>query len=896
MADEFVVPRPSATDYRWQTQPSKGAHTPDKHARRRRNLIFLAGLILAILALVIVWLRHLKPPPPLPFFLTINISEYNNRQYPIIPFATRDGDLLARHFSKKKQAVTQTKELLRKELMGLASRTEPLIVEIRSLAFWRAGKILLLPGDANPADESTWLDVVEVLEAVENCAAKHKLLILDIVHPLADPRLGIFKDRVAETLDDVINHKQPTFYVLCPCSAGQCALTSEVLQGSVLTYYLDQGLQGHADTQKDLRITVKDLFAFVEARVDRWAQQNRALRQKPRLLGNGTDFVIAWVTRNSPENIKLPDLEPYAERLQKGWKSLDQSWDKQAYRQAPRLMRKLEVNLLRQEALTRGAAVLKSDLGGLDDELERINKELLTAATIRHVPPRSLALALSQAGIKESSEFVDSVLDILCRAKDASAKKDINAKVEEELFKKLQEPKGIDFPQQAWAVVEALNRTPRLSADHLRVGNDVLWKLTPWVQHVEILNLQRLIAFASRNDVDGWHAEKMTTILQTVQAREKLIARLDQEPRLLPWLAANFEDADELRHTGEEKLLWRGMSTWMDGLEKMQSAKAKYEEGLRGFEILYRGRSQLDRAFAELPAYMKLICDWPEFDAQAERLWHKAVEAADRVQSLLSVPPAPSAAAAKAIAEAFRLDADGREIERHLQDLAKLLGKRVNLSQKEDTAESLDQILCLLDTPLVKAPDRAALMARQRKLAAKLHAATETLDRDDNQVGRRIIALPALPRWDRDSLGFTRARMSLAILQLRKFDFEGKKLAIPATESNLNSPEWADLEKRFQACWAKNLVNQWQNAQPSFSADALNRTVSPWVLRHQPGAIEMDASWIMQKQMRDAFVRWLQQRYQSEIRFAADNPDDKLASIFFTEALQELRLRGVESD
>jgi hypothetical protein len=385
----------------------------------------------------------------------------------------------------------------------------------------------------------------------------------------------------------------------------------------------------------------------------------------------------------------------------------------------------------------------------------------------------------------------------------------------------------------------------------------------------------------------------MTAILQTVRAREKLIALLDREPGLLAWLAADIDAADRLRQTGEDKLLWKGMSMWADGLEKMLSAKAKYDEAVRVFDIFQRGRSQLDRAFAALPGYMKLICDWPEFDTQSEKSWLRAAEEADKVQALLIVPPAPGQPRDMDDLAAVKLDTHGRELERHLKDLDKMLARRISRAKKEDTAESLDQLLCLLESPLVKAPERAALMARQRELAAKLNEATQKLDQEDNRAGR-IVALPDAPRPERDNVGLARGRMSLALLRLGKFDFKGKKIAVPAADSNLTPRQWADLETQLQACWATDLPKQWKDARPGYTADALNRIVSPWELERRPGA--PDASGVLQKQLRDAFVQWLLERYEAEVRFIAGNPQDQRADVFYAEAAQELRLRIVAPD
>jgi hypothetical protein len=895
MADEASASRSGAKDYRWQDQAAGTGQPAGKNAKRRRWLTVLAGLFLALAALVAVWLLLVKPPPPMPFFLAINLSEHDNRQYPTIPFAARDFERLARHFPKKKLAETKTKELLLKELAGLADNPGPVIVQIRALALAREGKVFLIPGDADPGDEATWVDARAVLDAVQACPAKHKLLVLDINHPWADPRLGVLSDRVPETLEAVVSAAKPAFHVLSPCSPGQSSLTSEVLQGSVLACYLDQGLQGAADVKKEMRISVKELFAFADARVDRWAQQNRALRQKPRLLGDGVDFVVATLNRSTPGEEQRAEPAPYPERLEKGWKGRDQWWNEEAFRRAPRLLRKLEANLLRQEKLLRGGAAQKKELETLDEELDRLNAQLKDATPHRFVPPRSLALAVSQSGVKDSPEFIDGVLDVLGRAKDAAAKKDVNAKVEEELAKKLQEPKGIEFPHQASAVVEALNRMPALKPDHLRVGVDVLEKIKPKLPYVEIVQLQRLIAFADRKDAESWHSEKMTALLQTTRAREKLIALLDREPGLLPWISADIEAADKLRQAGEDKLLWKGKSTWDDGFAKVESAKAKYEETQRAFDIVYRCRWQLDRALAELPAYLNLICNGHDFDAQAEKTWTKAAQEADRVQTLLLAPPPSGLSPEKDAPAALKVDTAGRELERHLQGLAKMLAGRVNVAKKEEKAETADQLVRLLDSALLSATTRVALAARQRELALKLHEATETQDRDDNQAGR-ISATPAAPRSDRDNVGLSRARMSLALLVLGKFDFKGKPLIVPAADSDLTQHEWAELETRLQRAWSNDLPKQWRGAAPGPVVDVLNRMVSPWEMERRPGTQEKDASRALQESQRGEFVQWLRRRYEAELKSVADHADDRRAGVFYTEAVRELGLRGTEPE
>ncbi len=201
---------------------------------------------------------------------------------------------------------------MRAELRGLKDRSaQPLVIHLTAPALVRDGTVYLLPGDAEPDDDATWLKVDEVLRAVEDCPTTHKLLILDLAHGLVDPRLGACADRVAETLEAHLRKQEPSYLVLCPCGAGQSSLTSEVLRCSVLTFYVDQGLLGDADTDQNGSVTVNELVAFVQPRVDRWARNNRGVRQQPRLFGKGDDFILAPMGRPVLEKIVPAALDPY---------------------------------------------------------------------------------------------------------------------------------------------------------------------------------------------------------------------------------------------------------------------------------------------------------------------------------------------------------------------------------------------------------------------------------------------------------------------------------------------------------------------------------------------------------------------------------------------------------
>jgi hypothetical protein len=417
--------------------------------------------------------------------------------------------------------------------------------------------------------------------------------------------------------------------------------------------------------------------------------------------------------------------------------------------------------------------------------------------------------------------------------------------------------------------------------------------LKPKQRYAEVVYVGRLTAFAEKlqtKDPDSWPwpAEKVQAVLQTVREREAVIAALDREPALLPWVAADFDAADALRRAGEKKLLAEKPSSWPEAYQALQSAKEKYQPALATLGTLRRCRWDLDRSFAELPAYLNLICDWPEFDVQAEQAWGHAAVEAEWLQALFVDAPALEAAGGKG-EFIFKLDTHGQDLHRRLQELDKMLQRRILSALKDDKAETVPHLLVLLESPLLKAPERAALLGKQRTLAAKLQELTDTQDQEDNRQNR-IGSAPAAPRRAPDpGLAQVRARMSAALLRLGGFDAKGSKFDL-AGDGKISPRELDRLERGLQDAWAKELLKQWQSAKSVALADALDRIVPPWELDRRTGA-DKDPSRRLQRQQRDAFFRWLEARYQSE----ADVPDSQISSFYF-DAARELRLKSAAPD
>ena len=159
MASDSETPAP-APRRAWQGQEPDGGEIARRSGFRFRLLV-VVGLLSGLLTMMIMLILYFGAPAPSPHFLAINVTEHNNKHFPIQAFARADSELLLRHFDegKTKKAVTQSKELLRNELNALKDRSAPsLVIHITALALVRDDTVYVLPADAEPDNIASWLD------------------------------------------------------------------------------------------------------------------------------------------------------------------------------------------------------------------------------------------------------------------------------------------------------------------------------------------------------------------------------------------------------------------------------------------------------------------------------------------------------------------------------------------------------------------------------------------------------------------------------------------------------------------------------------------------------------------------------------------------------------------
>lgn len=179
-------------------------------------------------------------------------------------------------------------------LLGRAGPQDTVLVYFTGHGFVGSdGKLYLAPLDCDPADlEHSGLEAEWLREQLARCEARVKLLVLDVCHAGQDKGLT----RVAK---DVVRpfERTPGLYVIASCRGDQKSLLWETKRQSLFSYWLVQGLRGHADREGKGQIGADDLYRYVSLHVPRVAQRVFHRAQEPdRVVGPAVAADAAIVT------------------------------------------------------------------------------------------------------------------------------------------------------------------------------------------------------------------------------------------------------------------------------------------------------------------------------------------------------------------------------------------------------------------------------------------------------------------------------------------------------------------------------------------------------------------------------------------------------------------------
>jgi hypothetical protein len=771
----------------------------------------------ALVGVILVWFFLITPVPET-VFITIPLTEYKSPLMPPDAFADEDSKALLKVFPNGKGGFdAQSREPFLKELAELRTKkAKALIFHLAAYALTRNDQVEILPGDVAPEDDpSRRIPLADVLDTLKACPAQHKLLLLDIMHPLADARLGVLADNVAARVPDaVVKAEDPNLLVLCACSPGQVARVAASVQQSAFGYYLVQGLQGsaagyNAEKRASARISVKDLAAFVQARVDRWAL-DRGTRQTPLLLGTGADFELITYdphARRSPPDLLPPEAYPFQAAWQErdAWREDGSEW------RAPRACRELEACLFRAErrwragvAPEQGGTALEQQLAGFRQRRQDLQAPAKPEPEQHQPDPETVQLL---AGLLKK------------RSQGPAPKPEDDDKDRGAVWDKL----SSDAARRdlGLVVLEAIAADPNPRQVKLRFLRDLL-RAEPAFQVPGLTLLNKLADLGV--DERFWPTAAVACAFRVAREEARITA---VDPRFGPWVAKRLEAARKDRAEGERLLV----STFSDDLARAEKPLARAEQALKGVQEDLRDLQWMRRwceyALTYLPAYAPYLFGRPGSpppDTYDD--WRQAVRLTRQLEDGLALASGTPAGARPAPPPLDNLRRARQALEKALDRLDRpfttqpdVLLERARKGDGEVDPRLYTEIEAILTTPFLLAEKRAELWKALVELDHRLQQQTRDHDLQEDQSGQRTRPPRAFREeqgdWERWELerAKRRAQVSLDLFGLGGFDpvqLRQLQQQADAVFTRRAGPEaWDALAAGLRQVWTWGLFDQY---------------------------------------------------------------------------------------
>jgi hypothetical protein len=819
--------------------------------------------------------------------LLVAVTEYTDPAVPPNAFAVQDCKLLEQIFPSKvtQRYGQQSVAALLEEGSALQAHdndADPLVVYLCAPAWAEGDDVYLVSSDAQLGDRASALSLRRFLDEVLTKYRGPKLLLLDVMRPVASPYSGVLANKTAERVRSVVEQAAiKKLLVLTACKPGQTSLTSEELGHSVFAYYVALGLSGQADgyaqDKRDGRISVAELAAYVSEQVDHWAMLNAGAHQTPVLLPESPEerSKIEIEPRKVPlilvdgEHGPTPEprAEEYPEELVRAWHKRDDKQE-QAARLTPAALRQCESDLLRAEQRWRAGADLRAPRP-VEEVAAKLEQRVGQAAAPL-TPPQSRSLAewARQQHYQPDAALVAAVADLLARLGNLPTEEKARDERQKAILEEFRgKSKGKPAPEAAWALLNGLARESTVGLSKLAAVNELLQELKPAPRFVET-ELVRELA--------GYPKDRMPEARTAVEAVFRAAVRA-------AWFGEIAANGDARTFAGEQKTLQsiaanrrQGRSLLSqayreDRTSLLKPAEEAFKQAVADAQRVERSQNDLSDAYATHDRALTLLtASVPYFAGLADDLplddeWQAVLKrTADLRTYLNQSPPATD-----------RLSEPTHRLQAALVELEKLfaatvIAERISKSQQPDAGpRELRQIDLLLLTTLLKSDDRKNLWVARRDLARRL------LDAAD--VGRASLSVE-----DQESKrAARRADLSSGLLSLVLPDAN-----VPRFQ--LSKPE--ESARELRQAWTKtlpDLLKQQREKKALLAADAISRILLPTDgARLGDGADEPTLQ--LRRQEAQAHWSWLADTYQAEAQ-VKDWRGDSL-SIFQT-AAEDYRLR-----
>ena len=167
----------------------------------------------------------------------------------------------------------------------------------------KQGQLYLAPIDCDPANpEATGIAVQWFREQIAGCKAGFKLLVLDACHAGAEEGDGLTATVPAEDIGNLFREMLGVV-TLASSTGDEKSQIWVQKQQSLFSYWLNQGLRGHADTNADSAVSIDELYNYVHSNVTHSAEALFPRPQTPvRIVRSGT-VGVPNVVRLQPQSL-----------------------------------------------------------------------------------------------------------------------------------------------------------------------------------------------------------------------------------------------------------------------------------------------------------------------------------------------------------------------------------------------------------------------------------------------------------------------------------------------------------------------------------------------------------------------------------------------------------------
>ncbi|MBE9207662.1 GUN4 domain-containing protein [Nostoc sp. LEGE 06077] len=276
--------------------------------------------------------RNLETGAAKLWLLLVGVNQYQDEGIPCLSYSAQDCQGLGAALSAATEGFPQKElriycddsehlplvENVRKSLQEIAAVTKAIDTVLvyfsgHGMLEPSSKKVVLCLQDTQQEDlVNTGLQLQELLQILENCAAQQQLVWLDACHSGDLTFLGAKGDKNAllnptQELVEILRQraaKRKGFYALLSCDRGQQSWEFPQLGHGVFTYYLIRGLRGEAADSQGI-IEADGLYRYVYhqtlAYIDKANQQLRVINQLKK--GRGDNQIHSEYTLQTPKRI-----------------------------------------------------------------------------------------------------------------------------------------------------------------------------------------------------------------------------------------------------------------------------------------------------------------------------------------------------------------------------------------------------------------------------------------------------------------------------------------------------------------------------------------------------------------------------------------------------------------